>query len=126
MRLVSTRAVGDGIAFLTYEPHPRRLVLQGLFSRENFRSGTLRARLRKFAFGQKSALVLTLGCRPQGSAPWLPTFTAPAFAGTPPEPRRGDSPYRPCSTRPAVRIRQRENPPKDQQCAPGQLWSRTR
>jgi hypothetical protein len=76
-----------------------RVVLQGLFSRENFRSGTLRARLRKFAFGRKSAPVLTLGCRHQGSAPWLPTFTAPAFAGTPAEPRRGDSPYRPCSTR---------------------------
>ena len=45
------------------------LVLQGLFSRENCRPGTLRARLRKFAFGRKSALVLTLGCRQQGSGP---------------------------------------------------------
>jgi hypothetical protein len=46
------------------------LALLGLFSRENFRSGTLRARLRKFGpSAQKSALVATLGCRHQGSAP---------------------------------------------------------
>ena len=40
----------------------------------------------------------TTGCRRQGSAPCSPTVTAPAFAGTPAEPRGGDSPCRPCST----------------------------